>query len=165
MPRSTWTAFAVAGKNRQREGSDATQGVTRLGLDSAPVIYLVEMHPRYDYLVSELFRQIAAGHFLGVTSVVTLGEVMVVPLREGRVDIARRYRRLLLSSPGVRTSNIDPLTAERAAALRAKYGIRLPDALQLAVAIEERCEAFLTNDRRLARVTELRVLVLDDLEL
>jgi predicted nucleic acid-binding protein len=43
--------------------------------------------------------------------------------------------------------------------------MRLPDAFQLAVAIEERCEAFLTNDRRLARVTDLRVLVLDDIEL
>ena len=43
--------------------------------------------------------------------------------------------------------------------------MRLPDALQLAVAIEQGCEAFLTNDRRLARLTELRVLVLDDLEL
>lgn len=90
---------------------------------------------------------------------------MVVPLREGRGDIARQYRRLLLASPSVRTSSINPSAAERAAELRARYGFRLPDALQLAVAIEERCEAFLTNDRRLARVTELRVLVLDDLEL
>ena len=41
----------------------------------------------------------------------------------------------------------------------------LTDALQVAVAIRENCQAFLTNDRRLARVTELSVLVLDDLEL
>jgi predicted nucleic acid-binding protein len=145
--------------------ADALQRVTRLGLDSAPVIYFVEMNPRYQDLLSEVFRQIAAGQFLGITSVVTLGEVMVVPLREGRADVARRYRRLLLTSPGVRTLSIDPTTAERAADLRARYGFRLPDALQVAVAIEERCEAFLTNDRRLARITELRVLVLDDLEL
>lgn len=42
--------------------------------------------------------------------------------------------------------------------------MQLPDALQVAVALERGCEAFLTNDRRLARVTELRVLVLDELE-
>jgi predicted nucleic acid-binding protein len=42
--------------------------------------------------------------------------------------------------------------------------MRLPDALQIAVALEEGCGAFLTNDRRLGRVSELRVLVLDDLE-
>jgi predicted nucleic acid-binding protein len=55
--------------------------------------------------------------------------------------------------------------AERAAELRASYGMRLPDALQIAAALGERCDAFLTNDRRLARVTEIRVLVLDDLAL
>jgi len=43
--------------------------------------------------------------------------------------------------------------------------LHLPDAFQIAVAIREGCEAFLTNDRRLTRVTDLRVLVLDDLEL
>jgi predicted nucleic acid-binding protein len=41
----------------------------------------------------------------------------------------------------------------------------LTDALQIAVALEAGCEAFLTNDRTLKRVTELRVLVLDELEL
>lgn len=75
------------------------------------------------------------------------------------------FARGSLDSPGFRTIDIDPVSAERAADLRARYGFRLPDALQLAVAIGERCEAFLPNDRRLARVTELRVLVLDDLEL
>ena len=43
--------------------------------------------------------------------------------------------------------------------------MRLPDALQLAVALQEGCEAFLTNDPRLKRVAEPRVLVLDELEL
>jgi predicted nucleic acid-binding protein len=43
--------------------------------------------------------------------------------------------------------------------------MKLPDAIQVAVAIDQGCEAFLTNDRRLAQVTELRVLVLDDLAL
>jgi predicted nucleic acid-binding protein len=42
--------------------------------------------------------------------------------------------------------------------------MRLPDALQIAAALVHRCEAFVTNDRRLGRVEELRVLVLDDLE-
>jgi predicted nucleic acid-binding protein len=70
-----------------------------------------------------------------------------------------------VSSPGLQTVEINSIVAERAADFRARYGMRLPDALQVAAAVQERCEAFLTNDRRLARVTETRVLVLDDLEL
>jgi hypothetical protein len=43
--------------------------------------------------------------------------------------------------------------AERAAELRARYNLRTPDALQVATALVRRCEAFLTNDARLKRVT------------
>jgi hypothetical protein len=33
---------------------DALAGVTRLGFDTAPVIYFVEAHPQYDALVTEV---------------------------------------------------------------------------------------------------------------
>jgi predicted nucleic acid-binding protein len=39
------------------------------------------------------------------------------------------------------------------------------DALQIATALIAGCAALLANDTRLQRVTELRVLVLDELEL
>jgi predicted nucleic acid-binding protein len=55
--------------------------------------------------------------------------------------------------------------AERAAQLRAQYNLRTPDALHVASALEAACDAFLTNDLGLKRVTELRVLVLDELQL
>ncbi len=54
-------------------------------------------------------------------------------------------------------------TAIRAADLRARYNIRLPDALQLARDIDAGCDAFLTNDTQFKRITELKVLVLDEL--
>ena len=37
------------------------------------------------------------------------------------------------------------------------------DALHLATALVHDCDTFVTNDRRLARVDRVRVLVLDDL--
>jgi len=86
---------------------DALAGIDSLGFDSAPIIYFVEAHPSYDTLVTEIFRRVAAGAVLGVTS----------------------------------------------------------DALQISVALAAGCSAFLTNDLRLQRVTELRVLALDELEL
>ena len=49
--------------------------------------------------------------------------------------------------------------AERAAHLRT------PDALQVATALDAGCDALLTNDLGLKRVAEMRVLVLDELEL
>ena len=144
---------------------DALRGVTHLGVDSAPVIYLIEQHPRYHPLVREVFGRLGGGRLEGITSVVTLGEVLVQPLRHGDVRLAQRYRDVLLQSAGFRTRPLGAIAAERAAELRARYGVRLPDALQLAVALLEGCQAFLTNDHQLKRVAELPVLVLDELEL
>lgn len=107
----------------------------------------------------------ADGRLAGVTSVITLGEVLVQPIRQGDVLLQRRFTNALLRGAGFQTLAVDAPSAMLAAELRARYNLHLPDACQVAVALRQRCEAFLTNDRRLARVTELRVLVLDDLEL
>jgi predicted nucleic acid-binding protein len=58
--------------------------------------------------------------------------------------------------------NIDVMLAKRAARLRAQYNFRVPDALQLSTALEHAATLFVTNGRRLARITELSVLILDD---
>ena len=54
---------------------------------------------------------------------------------------------------------IVPLTKEIAnfaAQLRAKYfGLKSMDALQLASAIQNKCDIFLTNDKQLKQVTEI----------
>ncbi len=61
-------------------------------------------------------------------------------------------------------SQIAAPLAEQAAQVRAKYNILLPDALQIATALINGCDTFLTNDPALQQVTELRILVLGDLE-
>lgn len=144
---------------------DALSGVTVLGLDTAPVIYFVEAHPQYDARVTAVFQRIASGTLAGITSIITLSEVLVQPLVHQHADLVQEYRDLLLNSAGFQTLAIEAAVAELAAALRAEYRIRLPDALQIAAALAAGCQAFLTNDLALRRVTALRVLVLDELEL
>ena len=53
--------------------------------------------------------------------------------------------------------------AEYAAELRAKYRLRTPDALQVSTAISTGCQAILTNDKNWKRVTELQVIIVDEL--
>ena len=55
---------------------DALAGIDSLGFDTPPIIYFVEAHPHYDALVTESFRRIAAGTTQGVTTVITLTEVL-----------------------------------------------------------------------------------------
>ncbi|MCS6859790.1 MAG: PIN domain-containing protein [Abditibacteriales bacterium] len=144
---------------------DALAGVTRLGFDTAPIIYFVEAHPQYDALVVELFQRVADGILTGFTSAIALTEVLVHPLRHGDAHLQQQYRDLLLNSDNFETRSVDPHAAQCAADLRARYNLRTPDALQIAAAMDAGCEAFLTSDATLQRITELRVLVSDDLEL
>jgi predicted nucleic acid-binding protein len=137
--------------------------VSRLGLDTPPVIYFVEENPRYIDIVAEIFGHISRRELIGITSVVTLGEVLVQPLVHRNLWLQQEYRNLLLRAASFQTLSIDPETAEEAARLRARYRLRMADAMQLATAIRAGCQAFLTNDMALLRVTEIRVVVLDQL--
>lgn len=59
---------------------------------------------------------------------------------------------------------ISDSAARISAMIRAKYrAIKLADALQLAVAIDCNCDCFLTDDKRLGQVREVKVLLLDDI--
>ncbi|MCW5968715.1 MAG: PIN domain-containing protein [Blastocatellales bacterium] len=144
---------------------DALSGVVRLGLDTAPIIYFIEANPGYDGLVTEIFQRVNQGAPKGVTSVITLSEVLVQPIRQQNLPLQQEYRDLLLTSQNLQTYEISAAIAESAAILRVRYRLRTPDALQIATALDTGCEAFLCNDTGLRRVTELRILVLDDLEL
>jgi hypothetical protein len=55
----------------------ALAGVTRLGFDTSPVIYFIEANARYDALVTEIFRRVSTGISEGITSVITLTEVLI----------------------------------------------------------------------------------------
>jgi predicted nucleic acid-binding protein len=143
---------------------DALVGVARLGIDTAPIIYFIEAHPLYEAIVTPIFKLIADRKLTGITSTITLTEVLVQTFISANMRLQQEYRDILLYSPDFEVIPIDVNVAERAAELRARYGLRTPDALQIAAALSSDCEAFVTNDSKLQRVTELRILVLDNLE-
>ena len=58
---------------------------------------------------------------------------------------------------------LDESVSLRAAELRAKYGIKTPDAIQLASVIFKNGDVFITNDNRLDAVEEINVLTLRDI--
>jgi predicted nucleic acid-binding protein len=145
--------------------SDALQGVAALGMDTAPFIYFVEKHPTRYPLCRAVFAAVTAGSLVMHTSTATLTETLVLPLRQGQQALTDEYKELLLETIGINTLPVSAIIAERAADLRARYNLRTPDAMQLAAALEAGCDAFLTNDAALQRVTEIRVIVLDQLTL
>lgn len=121
-------------------------------IDTAPLIFFIEKNARYSAVVKPVIVLIDSGQTKGLTSTITLLEVLVLPLREGNKKLADTYRSILLSSNSLTTCEITNAISERAAALRAKYGLKTPDSIQLATAILRRADYFLTNDLALKQV-------------
>jgi predicted nucleic acid-binding protein len=93
----------------------------------------------------------------GVIEIVTLLEVPVAPHRAKNDAMTKRCEALLTRSRGVNLVELSRQQLRRAAAIRAHYGARTPDALQLAAALDAGCMTFVTNDRRIPDVAGLRV--------
>ncbi|CAN1211676.1 Ribonuclease VapC [Tumidithrix helvetica PCC 7403] len=140
----------------------ALNGVTKLFLDTAPVIYFVEANPKYLQIVESIFDRIENG-LTAITSPVTLAECLVIPYRLGLMQLQQDFTDLIVDTNNITFTSIDEACAKSAADIRARYNLSLPDALQISVAIGTGCDTFLTNDVKLKRVTELRVLVIDEL--
>lgn len=145
--------------------NEALQNIDLLGLDTSPFIYFVEQNVLYVDLMREIFKRVTNNDFQSCSSVVTLTEVLVQPLRQNNRVLADNYRNLLFNGANFQLLPLTSAIAERAAEIRAKYNLRTPDALQIATALENSCDAFLCNDKDLKRVAELQILILDDLKL
>lgn len=144
------------------EWIDALRGST-VGVDTGPLIYYIEEHPALLAKIKPFFEAAERNEFRIVTSFVTLLEVLVHPLREGRPELAEEYRNILLQSPALTAIPLDEGIAEAAAELRARHNLRTPDAIQIATAIRSGASWFLTNDVELANLSEIPVLVLKQL--
>jgi predicted nucleic acid-binding protein len=144
-------------------GLIAELGAGPVAIDTAAFVYWIEEEPRYLSLVAELFAAIDAGAIAGATSTLTLLEVLVVPYRAGDLALAERYEAILGQSRGLTLVDLERPLLRAAAQLRAVHrGLRTPDALQLAAALAVRATAFVTNDRELPAIPDLRVVQLRD---
>ena len=133
-----------------------------IGLDSSIFIYFIEEHPRFLPVVEPVFSSVAAHDLAAVTSSVTLLEVLVHPLRANQPALAAEYEQILTRSSGITLIPLDLALLRRAAHLRASRGLKTPDALQLAAALQSSCSVFLTNDERIPQLPGLRVLQAQD---
>jgi predicted nucleic acid-binding protein len=141
----------------------ALKGRSGVVLDTMVFIYLFEDHKRYAPVCESLVEWMESGVFLGMVTPITMAELIVKPLKAGRPDMANRYRAVMDSLKNLECSTIDTETGWMAGALRAKYGLALPDMLQVASALRAEEPTLVSNDRALQRVEELQLILLDDL--
>jgi len=131
-------------------------------LDTAPLVYYLEDHPVYWPRMSQFMAARATLGIVLVTSPVTLAECLVHPIRRELPDLEQQYLGVIVGGEGIRFQDLGRAESLEAAHLRARHGLRLADAFQVAAAMSAGCDAILTNDKTLKRLDGIAVLVLDD---
>ncbi len=132
-------------------------------LDTVPLIYYIEENQRYSKILDILFLTNSKGKFKFQTSVITLLEVLVQPMRQSEQQLVEQYKNILCNSTTIEIFDLNIEVAIMAAGFRAKYGLKTPDSIQFATAICHSADYFLTNDIRLKSVNEIEILILDEL--
>lgn len=130
--------------------------------DTMIFIYHLQEHPRYVQATQVILDAWEAGSPQAVTSVISLSEVLVKPLRDGQPAAAEEYQRLLTTFPNLRLVEVSRTIAEAAARLRATHGLPLPDTIQAATAMAAGATGFISNDPSYKRIAGLEVVMLDD---
>jgi len=134
-----------------------------IALDSCVFIYQIEANARYLALTDHIFSWLERPGCQGVTSTITMTELLVQPYRdfdEQRVD---EFYGLLSTFPNLHWVAPNLEIADLAARLRALHRLRTPDALQAATAAHARATGLITNDAVFERLEAFETLVLDQL--
>ena len=143
--------------------ADELSSVSSMFIDTAPIIYYIEAHPQFGPLAKEVFDSFLSGRITAYSSVLTLTEVLPKPIESGDEKLARRFAEFLEHGKNLSLLEITSGIAKQAGNLRGRYPeLRALDAIQLSAAIDVGADAFITNDKKLKRINEIRVLVLLD---
>lgn len=126
-------------------------------LDARVIGYhLLGQEPEVE-LTRLLFASVRDGAAVAQTSSVSLYQLLAEPYRRGEPEVAREAGKLL---EGLRGLEVVPLTAAlagQAARVRARLGTGTASAIQIATAVTEEADLFLTDDSGLRRVAGVRV--------
>jgi predicted nucleic acid-binding protein len=125
--------------------------MSRIFWDTNLFIYLIEDRGALGQRVASLAAHMRQRNDSLFASTMTLGEVLVHPMRVGDDHLRKTYEDLI--SRHVSLITFDEEAARFYAAIRRDRTIEPPDGIQLACAAKARADLFITNDDRLSKKT------------
>lgn len=131
-------------------------------LDTNIWIYAIEAYPDYLELLQQIFEKIDQQKLIAVTSELTIDEVLVKPFQDNNLQAKQAYQNILQSSDSVKVIAINRNILQVAARLRAITKLKLPDAIHVATALDQKINIFITNDTGFPSISDVQVLRLID---
>lgn len=124
--------------------------MSKVFFDTNVFIYMFEgLEPNRSRMLEIRKRMLERGDRI-VTSAMTLGEVLIKPIKSGQTWLIEQYDRAIRSTAQV--VNFDASVARRYASLRAAHPLRNAAAIQLACAAHIGVDLFITSDKDLHKL-------------
>jgi predicted nucleic acid-binding protein len=132
-------------------------------IDTSIWIYHLEQNPEFAPAAGRIIEDLEEGRFRGIASELTLLELTVKPLQLGRQDVADDYEIMLGYFPNLELEPISREILMEAAALRARQGLRTPDAIQIVTGLRAGATLAVSNDQAWRKLPVIETLLLADL--
>jgi predicted nucleic acid-binding protein len=131
----------------------------RVYLDSNVFIAAMENPGAHSDHAWWIINAVEESQIVGVTSEITLAEILVKPIELGDRDLAAAYEQMIVPSAMFEVLQVRREILIGAAQMRARRSsIRLPDAIHVSTALASRCSHFVSDDRRLHSIDSLKML-------
>jgi predicted nucleic acid-binding protein len=135
----------------------------KIGVDTVIFIYVIQYEKKYRKFSDQFLSAINNDNLKVITSMMSLIETLVGPYKHSDHILLQFFQEAFADNSKIETKEVNEKVATEAAKLCANYNLSEQDGIQVATAITNNCEAFLTNDKTLKKVKDIEVLVLDDL--
>ncbi|MGH6768446.1 MAG: type II toxin-antitoxin system VapC family toxin [Xanthobacteraceae bacterium] len=108
-----------------------------------------------------ILNAIEGGDLFGVTSELTLAEILVGPMQDGDDELVQRYQDIISPAECFEVGTVTRAVLIEAGTLRsARRAMRLPDAIHVASARIGGCRFIVSDDRRMSFAPEMQVVPL-----
>lgn len=129
-------------------------------LDTSLFIYFLEKNPQFYDSARAYFSKLEKNLFKAVTTILTLTEILSFRnpiITEDKLVIE------FFDTPNLTILEVNREISIESARIRRTYGFKLADSIQLATAKYAKAKVFITNDERLKKFKELKVILLKEL--
>ena len=134
----------------------------KIFLDATPVIYFIQQDENFFEQTKQIFKFIKEKNFKIISSDVVTAESCVYAYRQKNFDWLDAFDNLM-KFLNVEIIHTTEEIARKTSKIRAEYkSFETPDAFNLATAVLSDCEIFLTNDKRLKKFDEIKVVTVED---
>ena len=134
----------------------------RIFFDTSPLIYFLDENSIFKPQMDKIFYELLNNGSQFIASTVTVEEFLVFPYRNEDNAAVKSFW-TFINEGNINVLEIDVNIAVEAAKIRAEYRhIKTMDALQLAAAISNGCDLFLTNDRQLKQFDKISCVTVEE---